>query len=74
MMKISKAQLRRIIREELAEGGREQMTHEIPPNLLPLETVAKMVKSLQQRVDNIENKLMDRGDPGPGAPFQESKK
>ena len=45
------------------------MIHEVPPELLDLPTVAKMVKTLQTRMGHIERLLEDFGEP-----MEESKK
>jgi hypothetical protein len=68
-MKISRQQLRKIIAEEISEGYPEHMIHEVPPELLDLPTVAKMVKTLQTRMGHIERLLEDFGEP-----MEESKK
>jgi|TARA_Y100000310_G_C20315513_1_gene638236 hypothetical protein len=83
-MKISKAQLRRIIREELTETNLDphgqdvsQLRRgeiEVPGEILPLEAIGSLVRKLEARVDGLERKLEDLGGAGPGTPFEESKK
>ena len=83
-MKISKAHLRKIIREELAETNLDphgqdtsqirQGQFEVPGEILPLRSVGVLVRKLEGRVDALERKLEDLGGAGPGTPFEESKK